>query len=220
MRGPGHIHVPRPGTWEYDAYKPKGLCRCDWMEKLWNKNYSGSPECALSRLKGPYTVKREAEESKSEMESLERVVSAFKAGRVLKRRDAKAWRKKRAWNRSPYMPFQRNRAKPTFWLAPRRCTLAFWSLGLKENEFVVLKPIVLLQYSCKNNFRKTHCHYRESREVIRQCPCLARRGYCCESAKPCNFRHRGSFSWTIQTSALLNTSRYQWWDLLKSGHLE
>lgn len=65
------------------------------MEKLWNKNYSGSPECTLSRLKGPYTVKREAEESKSEMESLERVVSAFKAARVLKRRDAMTWRKEK-----------------------------------------------------------------------------------------------------------------------------
>lgn len=38
-------------------------------------------------------VKREAEESKSEMERLERVVSAFKAGRVLKQRDAMAWRR-------------------------------------------------------------------------------------------------------------------------------
>ena len=65
------------------------------MEKLWNKNYSGSPECALSRLKGPYTMKRKAEESKSEMESLERVVSAIKAGRILKWRDAMAWRKEK-----------------------------------------------------------------------------------------------------------------------------
>lgn len=40
-------------------------------------------------------MKREAEESKSEMESLERVVSVFKAGRLLKRRDAMAWRKEK-----------------------------------------------------------------------------------------------------------------------------
>lgn len=40
-------------------------------------------------------VKREAEESKSEMESLERVVSAFKVGRILKRRDVMICRKEK-----------------------------------------------------------------------------------------------------------------------------
>lgn len=40
-------------------------------------------------------VKREAEESKSEMESLEKVVSAFKAGRVLKRGDAMTCKKEK-----------------------------------------------------------------------------------------------------------------------------
>lgn len=145
MRGPRHIHVPRLGTWEYDAYKPKGLCRCDWMGKLWNKNYSGSPEYALSTLKGPYTVKREAEESNSEMERLERVVSAFKAGRILKQRDAMAWRKEKGMEQvSPTCPSKGTEPSQPFDWYPVRCTLAFWSLGLKEHTFVLLKSLVLL----------------------------------------------------------------------------
>lgn len=70
---PGNIHGPLSGTWGCDGFGPKGLCRCDYMEKLRHKNYSRVLERALCSLKAPYLIKWETEGSKSEIKRLEKV---------------------------------------------------------------------------------------------------------------------------------------------------